>query len=375
MPRGSRRLKKRDKAEQADWLAERKEASDTLAKLAKVWTIEGILEELGITLKGDLDQLEEFLGLIKGQHRALDQLLEGIVDSQELDNWAPGDFLLAIAEERNPTLEEIIDWKGLNRVEIAGGLAAASLTVGVTKAKVILAQALPAVIKAAVDSATLGEGAVAQADRKLLLEAGGLMPKGPQTMVQINNNNTVMGLPKFQEADKAIENIFFGKGQVRGTDLEMKLLEDGSRVVDAEVDLVPGEMEVYQGMWPEEDLAQGSGSGSSNLDNQMGVAEYETTKAGVEQEGQDWTETQVSSTEKAQAGADDRDESGAPGVEVWQASLPDGLLGQGDLEGTSRGDVAAGGGEGDAGVSEESGGAGENEDGHDADWPEYTGAV
>lgn len=242
------------------WLEQRREDSAMISALAKTWTISGILEELGIVLVGSMLQLREFLRLVEGQHRALDQLLEALDQAADQSKWQVDDFLQARLEDRLPLLDEIIDWKGLSRAEIAGGLAAASLTLGAHSAKILLAQALPEVIRAAAISATQGEGSVAQADRRLLMDAGGLTPKsGPATIVSVSNTTQVaVGLPQWDDSAKVVEGVFFGKGRERlglgpaqvesvveprieaGVDqvVEAELVEVESQV---EPQLVPGE--------------------------------------------------------------------------------------------------------------------------------------
>lgn len=213
----TRRAKVDRKKKISDWVAKGDKEAAVMEKLAKSWTLTGLLEELQVEVSLEFDQLLAFLGAVKGQHRALDDLAAAIVDSKDISKWLPMDFLLARNEDRSPTLDEILDWKGISRVEVAAGIAAAAFTRGIDKARVILGQEMPEIVRAAVSSATDPEGGgISQADRKLLFEAAGFTKSGPQTVVNVNNQqNLAVGLPKWDEADKVVRDAYFEKGVER----------------------------------------------------------------------------------------------------------------------------------------------------------------
>jgi hypothetical protein len=211
-----------------DWA--KREASQRAE--AKYLTLEGLLGEMGIGIEKDFLLLMEFLRTVKGRFAALDDLREAIETTSKPGNWASGDFLLARNEFRSPDLDEIIDWKQLNKVEIASCLAAAGMTLGIDRARQILGANFHSVMQAAIDSATDPEGGgIAQADRKLLFDATGIMPRGPNTLVQVNNNTqVVVGLPKWEEADRVVGETYFQKalGPVQSKDhvVEAEIMEE-----------------------------------------------------------------------------------------------------------------------------------------------------
>ena len=195
----------------AEWREGREKEGAFLEKISKAWTLESLLEDLGVSVARDYEQLRELLRLVKGKFAALDTLAEGLEYASDISKWKSGEFVVALAENRGPTLEEVVDYKQLSRLEVAAGLAAAGLIHGIDRARSILAATLPDVFRAAAENAVMGEGAVAQADRRLLFEASGVMPKGPNTIVSINNNNQVVqvGLPQWKESDKVVESVYF----------------------------------------------------------------------------------------------------------------------------------------------------------------------
>lgn len=223
-----------------DWVAKRDSEGKVLAKAAKKWTLDEILEELEVELDKDFDHLLAFLSFVRGRFTALDQLREGILESQDLTNWEPGDFLEARRLDRLPTLDEIIDWKKLNRVEVAGGLAAAAWMHGVDTGRAILGSKMPEIIIAAVNSAIDPDGGgVAHQDRKLLMEAGGLLPKGPNTVVNVNqqNNTQVVGLPQWGGVDEIVKKVYFKKDEKAEPRVEPKGLPEArlDNVVEGEL--------------------------------------------------------------------------------------------------------------------------------------------
>jgi len=212
VPREAKKGKRRQ--EIADWGEAREKEAEFLEKVTADWTIAGILQELGVTLELRFARLLEMLRLVQGKFLVLDDLSQAILDSEKFEAWKGEDFLLARAENRLPTLDEIIDWRGLSRIEIAGSLAAAGFILGMNHAKAILGRELPRVMQSAIELATEGDGQVAHLSQKLLFEAGGLTKNGPSTVVSINNTNTTnvaVGLPKWDDVDKVVTKAYFGK--------------------------------------------------------------------------------------------------------------------------------------------------------------------
>lgn len=230
---GRRKGSKKAKAD-AEWLNQRDVESKVLAKAAQSFSLESILGELGLSFELNGARLVEFLVYVQGKFAALDALREALSEMSDFANWKTGDFLAARSEDRLPTLDEVIDWKKLNRIEVAGGLAAAAWTCGVDNGRAILGAAMPEVIRAAVRVATEGEGMTAHLSQKLLFEAGGMLPKGPNTIVNVNQqNNVVTGLPQWSEVDKVVEKAYFPKEMQKG--LPPANMQN---VIDAEVEEV-----------------------------------------------------------------------------------------------------------------------------------------
>lgn len=206
--------KTRQKKEKLDaWTGAREREGAFLQRVAKDWTLESLLADLGISVSMDWEQLQALLQLVKGKFTALDALREGITHVEDFGSWQSGEYVQALSENRMPTLDEIVDHCELSRLEVAAGLAAAGMLHGIDRARSILGATLPDVFLAAAENAVNGKGAVAQADRRLLFEASGVMPKGPNTIVSINNNNNVVqvGLPQWQEVDKVVATAYFDK--------------------------------------------------------------------------------------------------------------------------------------------------------------------
>ena len=227
---------RRKKSNTEGWIQDRGNQKQVLATASRQFTISAILEELGIELTGNFDQLLEFCQLVKGRFAALDELAEAISDAGDILKWKPEDFLSAKAENRPVELDEIIDWRRLNRVEIAAAVAAAGCMTGIETAKAVLGANLAEVVRAAVRNATEGEGGTAQADRRLLVEVAGMLPKGPSTVVNVNqqNNTLQMGLPAWDETRKVVDAVYFGKQEKEPKGLPEAKLEEAI-VIDGEV--------------------------------------------------------------------------------------------------------------------------------------------
>lgn len=200
------------------WGEQRQREERFLKEISRSWTLEGILQDLGIGIELRFAKLLEMLRYVRGKFTSLDALREAILEADDITKWKTGDFLAARAEDRLPTLDEIIDWKDLSRIEIAGSLAAASFIMGIDTARGILGGRLPEIVTSATELAINGEGMVQHLSQKMLMEAGGMMPKGPNTVVNVNqtNNTLQVGLPKWDETDKLVSKAYFDKVEPRG---------------------------------------------------------------------------------------------------------------------------------------------------------------
>lgn len=236
---------KRTEERLAEEATTRQRDAQFIERVTKDWTIGSILEQLGITLELRFVRLLELCHHVKGKFSVLDDLAQAIYDSEKLENWKDEDFLLARAENRLPSLEEIIDWKGLSRVEIAGSLAAAGFVHGMNEAKSILASRLPEIMQSAISLATEGEGNIAHLSQKLLFEASGLTKSAAGTVINVQQNNTTqvaVGLPKWDEEDKVVGRVYFDKVAQKAIMPVPERGSDNAVVVDAvveEVEYVP----------------------------------------------------------------------------------------------------------------------------------------
>lgn len=113
---------------------------------------------------------------------------------------------------RPPTIDEVCRKAGIDSLDLIKDLSTAAFLYGGHMARMTLALSLPGVIQKAVRNATLGEGMSAHQDRRMLIEAGGLMPKqGPFVQVNTTNDNRslTVGLPQWKETDKVVEGVYF----------------------------------------------------------------------------------------------------------------------------------------------------------------------
>jgi len=230
---------KRTEEKLAEETAVRARDAQFIERVTKDWTIGSILEQLGVTLEMRFARLLELCHHVKGKFAVLDDLSAAILDSEKFEDWKDSDFLAARAENRLPTLEEIIDWRGLSRVEIAGSLAAAGFVHGMDHARAILASRLPEIMSKAIELATEGDGGVAHLSQKLLFEASGLTSKGPSTVISVNqqnNTNVAVGLPKWDEEDKVVGRVYFDKVAQRAL-----LPVQEANIVDAIIEEQPSE--------------------------------------------------------------------------------------------------------------------------------------
>ena len=238
--RRKKSVKSKPTAIDKEWLGQRAVEKGVLERAAKSFKLEAILSELGLSIEAGQARLMEFLNFVQGRYAALDQLREALLLVEDFSKWESGDFIAARSEDRLPTLDEVIDWKKLNRVEIAGGLAAAAWVCGVDQGRAILGSAMPEVVRSAVGLATDPDtnAMVQHLTHKLLFEAGGLLPKGPGTVINVNQqNNVVNGLPQWNEVDKVVEKAYFGK-----------------QVVEAQKSLPPANLENVIDIIPEREV-------------------------------------------------------------------------------------------------------------------------
>lgn len=109
-------------------------------------------------------------------------------------------------EFKEPTLEQCCDLAKLESEEFIGDISRMIYHYGLEAAKWQIHLGLGDVIRESHKVATT-EGVKGFNDRRLLMEAGRLMPEGPDTVVNVNNQvttNQIVGLPKWEDTDKIL---------------------------------------------------------------------------------------------------------------------------------------------------------------------------
>lgn len=173
-----------------------------------------VLERLGFSITPRLQEIKNFLALGIGRFPSIARVHEKLLLALDAERWGELDFMLARLEDRTPTLEEVVEESGVDKLELIGSIAALGMLLSLEDAKNILSLNLPSVVESVVDEALEGEGHVKHLAQKLVLEASGMV--GKQPMVQITNNNqvgvSVGNIPKWEDRMKLVEGIYFGNG-------------------------------------------------------------------------------------------------------------------------------------------------------------------
>lgn len=173
-----------------------------------------VLERLGFSITPRLQEIKNFLALGTGRFPSIARVHEKLRLALDAERWGELDFMLARLEDRTPTLEEVVEESGVDKLELIGSIAALGMLLSLEDAKNILSLNLPSVVESVVDEALEGEGHVKHLAQKLVLEASGMV--GKQPMVQINNTNqvgvSVGNIPKWEDRMKLVEGIYFGNG-------------------------------------------------------------------------------------------------------------------------------------------------------------------
>lgn len=197
-----------------------------------------VLERLGFSITPRLQEVKKFLALGTGRFPSIARVYEKLRLALEPERWGELDFMLAKLEERTPTLDEIVEESGVDKLELIGSIAALGMLLSLEDAKNILSLNLPSVVESVVDEALEGEGHVKHLAQKLVLEASGMV--GKQPMVQITNNNqvgvSVGNIPKWEDRASVVEGIYFTQAPARQLPArELPSPESSAQVVDAEV--------------------------------------------------------------------------------------------------------------------------------------------